>query len=61
MRERSIPSALLLFREIAALMRAGVLRSEIGRVYPLSEIKEAASEAGIVGRQGKILLRLGQV
>ena len=31
MRERSIPSALLLFREIAALIRQGVLRSEIGR------------------------------
>jgi NADPH2:quinone reductase len=60
MRARSIPSALLLFREIAALIRAGVLRSEIGQVYPLSEIKEGAREAGTIGRQGKVLLRLGQ-
>jgi NADPH:quinone reductase len=59
MLQRSIPSALLLFREIAALIRQGVLRSEIGQVYPLSEIKEAAREAAIVGRQGKVLLRLG--
>jgi NADPH:quinone reductase-like Zn-dependent oxidoreductase len=60
MLQRSIPSALLLFREIAALIRQGVLRSEIGHVYPLSEIKDAAREAAIVGRQGKILLRLGE-
>ena len=49
-----------LFREIAALIRQGVLRSEIGRVYPLAEIKEAAREAGIVGRQGKVLIRLAE-
>jgi NADPH2:quinone reductase len=60
MLQRSIPSALLLFREIAALIRQGVLRSEIGRVYPLGEIKEAAHEAGIIGRQGKVLIRLAQ-
>jgi NADPH:quinone reductase len=60
MLQRSIPSVLLLFREIAALIRQGVLRSEIGRVYPLGEIKEAAHEAGIIGRQGKVLIRLAQ-
>jgi NADPH:quinone reductase len=59
MRERSIPAALLLFREIAALIRQGVLRSEIGEVFPLTEINEAARQAGIVGRQGKVLVRLG--
>jgi NADPH:quinone reductase len=60
MLQRSIPSALLLFREIAALIRQGVLRSEIGQVYPLAEIKEAAHEAAIIGRQGKVLVRIGQ-
>ena len=34
MRQRSIPKALLLFREIAALIRLGVLRSEIGQDLP---------------------------
>ncbi len=55
---RSIPQALYLFREIAALIRKGVLRSEIGQVYPLDEIKTAAKHADSVARQGKVLLRL---
>jgi NADPH:quinone reductase-like Zn-dependent oxidoreductase len=58
MRQRSIPSNLLLFREIAALMRRGVLRSEIGQTYSLDEIKDAVQQAVITGRQGKVLLKL---
>jgi len=58
MRERSIPSSLLLFREIANLIREGVLSSKIGETYPLDEIKSAARRAETVGRQGKVLLRL---
>jgi NADPH2:quinone reductase len=58
MRQRSIPSALLLFREIASLIRQGVLRSEIGRIYPLHEIQAAAREAATIARQGKVLLKL---
>jgi len=58
MRSRSIPSALLLFREIASLIRQEVLVSEIGRTYPLHEIQAAAREAATVGRQGKTLLTL---
>ena len=60
MLERSIPASLLLFREIASLIRQGVLDSEIGTVYPLAKIKDAAHEAGIVGRQGKVLIRIGE-
>jgi NADPH:quinone reductase-like Zn-dependent oxidoreductase len=60
MRERSIPSVLLLFREIANLIRQGVLRSEIGQTYPLEDLRKAVQEAGVVGRQGKVLLRLNQ-
>jgi NADPH:quinone reductase-like Zn-dependent oxidoreductase len=60
MRQRSIPGALFLFREIAALIRQGVLRSEIGTIYPLADIQSAAREAAAVGRQGKVLLKLGQ-
>jgi NADPH:quinone reductase-like Zn-dependent oxidoreductase len=58
MRERSIPAALLLFREIAGLIRQGVLNSEIGQVFPLDRIGEAARAAETVGRQGKILVKL---
>jgi NADPH:quinone reductase-like Zn-dependent oxidoreductase len=57
MRQRSIPKALLLFREIAALIRLGVLRSEIGQVYPLVDIKTAAKHATTIARQGKVLLK----
>lgn len=59
MLQRSIPSALLVFREIAALIRKGVLKSEIGEIFPLAEIKDAARLAGVVGRQGKVLLKIG--
>jgi NADPH:quinone reductase-like Zn-dependent oxidoreductase len=58
MRERTIPSALLLFREIANLNRQGVLRSEIGRSYPLEDVIAAVEAAQVVGRQGKVLLKL---
>jgi NADPH2:quinone reductase len=57
MRQRSILEALLLFREIAALIRLGVLRSEIGQVYPLDDIKTAAHHAATIARQGKVLLK----
>jgi NADPH:quinone reductase len=59
MRQRSIPSALLLFREIASLIRQKVLSSEIGRTYPLHDIQAAARDAATIGRQGKVLLKLG--
>jgi NADPH:quinone reductase-like Zn-dependent oxidoreductase len=58
MRERSIPSALLLFREIAALIRKQVLSSDIGHTYPLHEIQAAVREAATIGRRGKVLLKL---
>ncbi len=58
MRERSIPSSLLLFREIAALIRQGVLRSEIGETLPLDNVKKAVQRAATMGRRGKILLKL---
>ncbi len=58
MQQRSIPSLLLLFREIASLNREGILHSEIGQVFPLSEIQAAAREAATIARQGKTLVRL---
>ncbi len=58
MRQLSIPAALRLFGEITAMMRKKVLTSEIGRVYPLDEITEAARHADTVARHGKVLLRL---
>ncbi len=60
MRERSIPSALLHFREIASLIRKGILNSEIGRVFPLEQIAGAAREAETVARHGKVLLQIAR-
>jgi NADPH2:quinone reductase len=60
MLQRSIPSALLLFREIANLIRQGILRSEIGETYSLDDIKSAAQRAETIGRRGKVLLRLNR-
>lgn len=58
MAERSIPGALRLFREIAALIREGVLSADIGASYPLEQVREAVQEAARVGRGGKVLLRM---
>lgn len=58
MRDRSIPASLLLFREIAAMIRNGVLTSEIGASIPLAEISTAVKEAERIGRGGKVLLTL---
>ncbi|MDR3618876.1 MAG: zinc-dependent alcohol dehydrogenase family protein [Paludisphaera borealis] len=58
MRDRSIPASLLLFREIAALIRNDVLTSEIGASYALDDVVPAVREAAAVGRGGKVLLKL---
>jgi NADPH:quinone reductase len=59
MRARSIPAALLLFRQIGQLIRAGVLATEVGASFPLESIGVAAEAAEVVGKPGKILLRIG--
>ena len=58
MRSRSIPQSLRLFREIADLMRNGVLTSQTGPEFPIESITAAAAAAEIPGRAGKVLLRL---
>ncbi len=58
MRQRSIPGALMHFREIAKLIRQGVLNSEIGEVFPLDRIGDAAQQAETTGRHGKVLLQI---
>jgi NADPH2:quinone reductase len=58
MRDRSIPASLLLFREIASLIRRGVLSSDLGESFPIDEINKAVSQAEAVGRGGKVLLNL---
>ncbi len=57
--DRSKVKMLLLFREIADLIRKGVLATELGREYPLEAIGDAVRDAETVGRRGKVLLRIG--
>jgi NADPH:quinone reductase len=59
MRERSIPAALKLFHDIAALIRIGVLATEVGATFPMDAIGAAVREAESVGRRGKVLLKIG--
>lgn len=57
MRTRNIPQLLRLFREIGKLIESGVLASEIGMTFPLESVVQAAAQAEVVGRHGKVLLR----
>lgn len=57
-KHRTIPQNLLLFREIARLIRAGVLATEPGPSFPLDRVVEAAVEAERPGKVGKVLLTI---
>jgi NADPH:quinone reductase len=59
MPSRSIPAALALFREIARLIRAGVLATEPGPRFPLDQIAAAVRQAEEPGKPGKVLLTIG--
>ena len=61
MKDRSIPAALLLFREIAALIRKGVLNSDVGPSYPVDQISEAVAHAERLARGGKVLLTFSRI
>jgi NADPH:quinone reductase-like Zn-dependent oxidoreductase len=51
---------LWLFRQIGKLMREGVLVSEVGKSFALTDIHAAVRQASLSGRQGKVLLRMGE-
>lgn len=51
---------LWLFRKIGKLMRAGVLGSDVCKSFALTDIHAAVSQAAQPGRQGKVLLRMGE-
>jgi NADPH:quinone reductase-like Zn-dependent oxidoreductase len=60
MRERSIPSALLVFREVGNLIRSGVLATQVGRSFPIEDAGEACRLAVSAARTGKVLLQIAQ-
>jgi NADPH:quinone reductase-like Zn-dependent oxidoreductase len=57
-RRQRLWTMIRLFRRIHQLMAKGVLRTDIGPVFPLDEIKAAVRQASTPGRHGKILLRM---
>ena len=57
--DRSKLAMILMFREVARLIRDGVLATEPGRGFPLDAVADAVREAETTGRQGKVLLRIG--
>lgn len=60
MRDRSIPAALMLFREIGKQIRSGVLATEVGDRLPLDSVVDAAREAETPGKRGKVLLNISE-
>ncbi|MBW3538972.1 MAG: zinc-dependent alcohol dehydrogenase family protein [Planctomycetes bacterium] len=56
---RGVMARLRLVRTIARLMKAGVLVSPVGEIYPLEEISTAVRKAEEPARGGKVLLRIG--
>lgn len=58
MRGQSIPQSLGLFKEVARLMRAGVLTSRTGKTFTLDDVISAVKEAETPGRIGKVLLKI---
>jgi NADPH:quinone reductase-like Zn-dependent oxidoreductase len=59
-REQKLWTILWLFRKISMLIRAGVLTSEVGQNFALTDIHAAIRQATQTGRQGKVLLRMGE-
>jgi NADPH:quinone reductase-like Zn-dependent oxidoreductase len=58
-RDRSVWTMLGLFRRLSKLIRRGILATEIGPTFPLTDVRAACREAEQSGRRGKVLLRFG--
>jgi NADPH:quinone reductase-like Zn-dependent oxidoreductase len=56
--QQGVMTMLLLFRRINKLLAAGILTTEVGEMFPMTDIQTAVREAVKPGRQGKVLLRL---
>jgi NADPH:quinone reductase-like Zn-dependent oxidoreductase len=60
-RKQGVATMLGLFRRLKKLFGAGVLGSEVGAVFPFTEIHTAVRQAEAPGRAGKILLQMSPV
>jgi NADPH:quinone reductase len=58
MPSQGIVTKLRLIRKIGKLFRAGIVTSEIGTTFALSDIKAAVTQAQTTARQGKVLIKM---
>jgi NADPH:quinone reductase-like Zn-dependent oxidoreductase len=58
-RKQGVFTMLRLFRRLRRLFGKGVMGSEVGASFPLTQIQEAVRRAETPGRSGKVLLKLG--
>jgi NADPH:quinone reductase len=58
--EQGLWSKFWLMRRLVQLMRAGVLVTPVGEQFPLERVQDAVRAAEVVGRGGKVLLRIGR-
>jgi NADPH:quinone reductase-like Zn-dependent oxidoreductase len=55
---QGVVTLLRLFRDVARLIRDGVLATEVGQTFSMEQIHEAVKLAEQPGRSGKVLLRI---
>jgi NADPH:quinone reductase-like Zn-dependent oxidoreductase len=60
MNAQGLVTKVLLLRRVARLLQGGILTTPVGDTFPLDQIREAVAAAAQTGRQGKVLLRMGQ-
>jgi NADPH:quinone reductase-like Zn-dependent oxidoreductase len=58
-REQGPLRMLGLFRRIKALLREGVVTTDVGKTFSLEEVRAAVAEAARPARHGKVLLKMG--
>jgi NADPH:quinone reductase-like Zn-dependent oxidoreductase len=58
--EQGLWTKFWLMRRLIRLLRTGVLTTPVGEQFPLESVQDAARAAEVVGRRGKVLLRIGQ-
>lgn len=58
MKKQRVLKLLRLFRRVGQLTREGVLATDVGRTFPLDQVREAVAEAARPGKAGKVLLRI---
>ncbi|MBY0523463.1 MAG: zinc-dependent alcohol dehydrogenase family protein [Gemmataceae bacterium] len=57
-KDQGVLTMLRLFRSINRMLKEGVLTTDVGATFPMSDIQAAVRQADQVGKAGKVLLRI---